>query len=114
MRGQAHPNMNPYEDSIAIGGPGIEARWTSSAKEGAGTAYHTSCRLWFTLSDGIINELYYPHVDQPNTCNSQFLITDGESFCHEKKRGLTHQIESENNLSQPAIQSWDNTRHVVD
>ena len=85
--------MNPSEDSVAFGGPGIEPRWTSSAKEGVGTAYHTSCRLWFTLSHGIINEIYYPHVDQPNTRDFQFLITDGESFCHEEKRDLNHQIE---------------------
>ena len=58
--------MNPSEDSVAFGGPEIEPRWTSSAKEGVGTAYHTSCRLWFMLSHGIINEIYYPHVDQPN------------------------------------------------
>src|SRR5262247_2783851 len=53
--------------SVAFGAPGIEPRWTSSAKEGVGTAYHTSCRLWFTLSHGIVNEIYYPHVDPPNT-----------------------------------------------
>ena len=33
--------MNPPEDSVAFGAPGIEPRWTSSAKEGVGTAYHT-------------------------------------------------------------------------
>ena len=84
--------MNPPESSIAFGAPGIEPRWTSSAKEGVGTSYHTSCRLWFTLSHGIVNEIYYPHVDQPNTRDFQFLITDGETFCHEE-RDLTHTIE---------------------
>src|SRR5213593_401508 len=85
--------MNSRESSVAFGAPGIEPRWTSSAKEGVGTAYHTSCRLWFTLSHGIVNEIYYPHVDQPNTRNFQFLISDGETFCHEEKRDLTHAIE---------------------
>ncbi len=85
--------MNPPENSIAFGAPGIEPRWTSSAKEGVGTAYHTSCRVWFTLSHGIVNEIYYPHVDQPNTRDFQFLISDGETFCHEEKRDLTHAIE---------------------
>ena len=78
---------------MAFGAPGIEPRWTSSAKEGVGTAYHTSCRLWFTLSHGIVNEIYYPHVDQPNTRDFQFLISDGETFCHEEKRDLNHEIE---------------------
>lgn len=81
------------EEEQAFGAPGIEPRWTSSAKEGLGTAYHTGCRLWFTLSHGIINELYYPHVDQPNTRDFQFLISDGETFCHEEKRDLEHKIE---------------------
>ena len=78
---------------MAFGAPGIEPRWTSSAKEGVGTAYHTSCRVWFTLSHGIVNEIYYPHVDQPNTRDFQFLISDGETFCHEEKRDLNHEIE---------------------
>jgi glucoamylase len=85
--------MDPRENSIAFGAPGIEPRWTSSAKEGVGTAYHTSCRIWFTLSHGIVNEIYYPHVDQPNTRDFQFLISDGETFCHEEKRDLIHAIE---------------------
>jgi len=71
---------------VGFGAPGSPPGWTSSAKEGIGTAYHTSCRVWFTLSHGIINEIYYPHVDQPNTRDFQFLVTDGETFCHEEKR----------------------------
>ena len=85
--------MTLSEKSIAFGTPGIEPRWTSSAKEGLGTAYHTGCRLWFTLSHGIVNEIYYPHVDQPNTRDFQFLVSDGETFCHEEKRDLDHRIE---------------------
>src|SRR3954468_10763417 len=78
---------------MAFGAPGMEPRWTRSAKEGIGTAYHTSCRVWFTLSHGIINEIYYPNVDRPNTRDFQFLITDGETFCHEERRDLEHKTE---------------------
>src|SRR5438552_2402144 len=85
--------MNPSEGSLAFGAPGIEPRWTRSAKEGIGTAYHTSCRVWFTLSHGIVNEIYYPTVDCPNTRDLQLLVTDGETFCHEERRDLDHQIE---------------------
>ena len=79
--------------SIAFGAPGIEPSWTSSAKDGIGTAYHSSSCIWFTLSHGIVNEIYFPHVDSPNTRDLQFLITDGESFCHEERRDLLHQTE---------------------
>src|SRR6266705_6643277 len=87
------PAMDLLDNSTAFGAPGIEPRWTRSAKEGIGTAYHTSCRVWFTLIHGVLNEIYYPHVDQPNTRDFQFLITDGETFCHEEKRDLNHLIE---------------------
>src|SRR2546423_6572703 len=85
--------MGEADNTVAFGAPGMEPRWTSSAKEGLGTSYHTSCRLWFTLSHGIVNEIYYPHVDQPNTRDFQFLISDGETFCHEEKRDLDHKVE---------------------
>jgi glucoamylase len=45
---------------FAPGWPGIPARWTSSAKSGLGTAVSRDSRVWFTLSHGILNEIYYP------------------------------------------------------
>lgn len=33
------------KDAIAFGAPGIEPRWTSSAKNGVGPAYHSSSRV---------------------------------------------------------------------
>jgi glucoamylase len=80
------------DTSDAPGAPGSEPHWSYSAKDGVGTAYHTACRLWFTLSRGTVNELYCPTVDTPNTRDLQFLITDGETFCHDE-RDLRHQVE---------------------
>jgi hypothetical protein len=48
----------------APGAPGIEPHWTSSAKTGVGTALSNKSRVWFTLSHGIFNEIYYPRIDQ--------------------------------------------------
>ncbi len=77
----------------AFGAPGVDPRWTSSAKDGIGTAYSGDSRIWFTLGYGIINEIYFPHVDTPNTRDLQLLITDGNTFCHEEKRDLEHLVE---------------------
>lgn len=76
----------------AFGAPGIPPKWTSSLKEGIGTAYSSSSRVWFTLSHGILNETYYPTIDCPQIRDMQFLITDGETFFHEEKRDLTSEI----------------------
>jgi glucoamylase len=64
----------------ASGGPGIDPRWTRSDKDGVGTAYAASSRVWFTVSKGILNEVYYPTVDRPQVRDLQYLITDGETF----------------------------------
>ena len=77
----------------AFGRPGIEPRWTHGGKDGVGTAYATPSRIWFTLWNGIITEVYYPTVDRPQIRDLQFLVTDGESFFHEEKRHLLTRVE---------------------
>jgi hypothetical protein len=77
----------------APGAPGAQAFWSRSSKDGIGTAYHTGRRLWFTLSQGVVSEIYCPTVDTPTTRELHFLIIDGESFCHEEKRDLQHAVE---------------------
>src|ERR1051326_6967390 len=89
--------MSDYRSTsvgVAFGRPGIPPRWTSSAKEGVGTAYSTASRVWFTLSHGILNEIYYPTIDHPQVRDMQFLITDGETFFHEEKRDLENTISN--------------------
>jgi glucoamylase len=76
----------------AFGRPGVAPRWTSGSKQGVGTAYSTSSRVWFTLSHGILNEIYYATIDRPQVRDMQFLITDGESFLHEEKRDLGNKV----------------------
>jgi glucoamylase len=78
--------------SAAFGAPGIDPRWTSSSKEGFGTAYADASRVWFTISHGILNEVYYPTLDRPQIRDLQFLVTDGETFFHEEKRDLANEI----------------------
>jgi glucoamylase len=77
----------------AFGKPGIEPRWTHSNKSGVGTAYSVSTHLWFTVWDGIVTEVYFPTVDQPQLRDVQYLVTDGKTFFHEEKRDLIVHME---------------------
>jgi glucoamylase len=79
-------------DDVAPGHPGIEPRWTSSAKSGVGTAIGARSRVWFTISHGILNEIYYPRVDQANTRDFGLLVTDGAEFFSEEKRHTTSEV----------------------
>src|ERR687886_125592 len=79
----------------APGGPGLEPRWTSSAKSGVGTAYDGRSRVWFAVSHGIIDEVYYDRVDRANTRDLGLLVTDGgpagagEFFSEEKRHSAS-------------------------
>ncbi|MGE3274419.1 MAG: glucan 1,4-alpha-glucosidase [Vicinamibacterales bacterium] len=78
--------MNDASGRSAPGWPGIPARWTSSAKTGVGTAASRESRVWFTLSHGILNEIYYPRIDCACIRDLEFLVTDGQSWLSEEKR----------------------------
>ncbi len=82
-------------DTQAPGGPGIPARWTSSAKTGIGTALNLRSRVWFTLSHGILNEIYYPEVDQACTRDLGLLVTDGKEFFSEEKRDTKTEVQTQ-------------------
>ncbi len=80
------------ESSYAPGWPGIPARWTSSAKTGVGTALSGASRVWFTLSHGILNEMYYPRIDTACIRDLGCIVTDGVAFFSEEKRHTTSTV----------------------
>ena len=73
----------------APGWPGIPPRWTSSAKSGAGTALNQHSKVWYTISHGILNEVYFPRVDQACTRDMGFIVTRGHDYFSEEKRHCT-------------------------
>ena len=77
----------------APGGPGIPPRWTSSAKSGVGTALSDTSRVWFTISHGILNEVYFPRVDEACIRDLGLIVIDDASFFAEEKRDCEVAVE---------------------
>ncbi len=84
--GHSRTPVDIIEAEHAPGWPGTPARWTSSAKSGVGTALSPLSDVWFTLSHGILNEVYYPRIDQACTRDLGLIVTDGATFFSEEKR----------------------------
>lgn len=78
---------------MAPGWPGSEPRWTSSAKSAVGTAVGEGSRVWFTASHGILNEVYYPELDQACLRDAGFMVTAADGFFSEEKRDCDHAVE---------------------
>jgi glucoamylase len=63
---------------FAPGSPGRDAHWPSAAKNGFGTANTLASKVWFTLNDGMLTEVYYPRLDVPNVQTLQFIFVDAD------------------------------------
>ena len=89
------------------GWPGLPARWTSSAKSGVGSALSDRSPVWFTISHGILNEIYYPRIDQACTRDFGLVVTDGKTFLSEEKRDARHEIEPKKEQPTRELDPWD-------
>jgi glucoamylase len=58
-----------------------------------GTALSNESRVWFTLSHGIFNEIYYPRIDRACIRDMGLIVTDHAKFFSEEKRDAGHQVE---------------------
>jgi glucoamylase len=58
-----------------------------------GTAYSADSRLWFTLWNGCVTEVYFPTIDRPQIRDLQYLVTDGQTFFHDERKALRCQTE---------------------
>ena len=76
----------------APGAPGLEPRWTSSAKSAVATALASESRIWFTISHGILDEIYAPRLD--SACTRDFgLIITAKGYFSEEKRDTDNHLE---------------------
>ncbi|HEY8185834.1 MAG TPA: glucan 1,4-alpha-glucosidase [Pyrinomonadaceae bacterium] len=68
------PLLGQATNRLAPGAPGLDAHWPSAAKNGFGTANSLASKVWFTLNNGVMTEVYYPRLDVPNVQALQLLI----------------------------------------
>jgi glucoamylase len=71
----------------------VSPRWTSSSKTGIGKAINSASDVSFTLSHGVVNEVFFPREDIACIRDIEFLVTDGNNFFSEEKRNTSHTIK---------------------
>ena len=63
--------------SYTVMAQGRDAHWPTAAKNGFGTSVTQTSKVWFTLANGVMTEVFYPTVDTPNVQTLQFHIASG-------------------------------------
>ncbi|HEX4692492.1 MAG TPA: glycoside hydrolase family 15 protein [Solirubrobacteraceae bacterium] len=76
----------------APGAPGDVATWTTGDKDGIGTATSAASKVWLTLNDGELTEVYAPDLGTPSVRDLQFAVSDGSSFVEREREDATHVI----------------------
>lgn len=77
---------------------GGDAFWATAAKNGFGTSNTIASKVWFTLANGEMTEVFYPTVDTPNVRGLQFLIITGKQTENEAEHTV-HRLELPNPAS---------------
>src|ERR1044072_4448973 len=60
-----------------------DAHWATAAKNGFGTSNTLTSKVWFTLANGVMTEVFYPTIDLPNVQTLQVYVDTGERFENE-------------------------------
>jgi glucoamylase len=79
--------------SVAPGAPGAKAWWTPADKDGFGTAASLDSKLWHTLEQGELTEVYYPDLGTPSIRDLQLVVSDGRTFADRERDATTHRVE---------------------
>jgi len=86
------PATASARSGVAPGAPGAASDWVTGDKDGFGTARGTTSKVWYTLNNGELSEIYYPRIDTPSTRDTQLVITDGRTFTDRESTDTVHQV----------------------
>jgi glucoamylase len=79
--------------SNAPGSPGAPAVWTPADKDGFGTSKTTTSKVWYTLNNGELTEVYYPDLGTPSVRDLQFIVSDGRTFAERETEATNQQVQ---------------------
>jgi glucoamylase len=79
----------------ATGGPGALSHFDLARKDCLGTARNTTSKIWYTVADGVLSDVYAPTIDTTNVETMQFLVTDGSSFTDLQTRDTTYTVSAD-------------------
>ena len=84
----------PPATQDAPGGPGAMSHFDLARKDCLGTARNSTSKVWFTVANGVLSDVYYPTIDNTNNETLQFVVTDGSTFTDLQTRDMTYQVSA--------------------
>ena len=82
---------------LTIGVPvvhGALSHFDLARKDCLGTARNTTSKVWYTVANGVLSDVYYPTVDNTNVETLQYIVTDGSTFTDLQTRDMTYSVDT--------------------
>ena len=76
----------------AAGAPGALSHYDLARKDCVGTARNGTSKVWFTVADGVLSDVYAPTIDNTNVETVQYAVTDGSTFTDLQTRDMTYTV----------------------
>ncbi len=84
----------PPPTGAAADGPGALSHFDLARKDCVGTARNRTSKVWFTVADGVLSDVYFPTNDTTNNETLQYIVTDGTSFTDLQSRDMTYTVQA--------------------
>src|SRR4051812_5896524 len=84
----------PTPAADAAGAPGALSHFDLARKDCVGTARNTTSKVWYTVANGVLSDVYAPTVDNTNVETLQFAVTDGSTFTDLQTRDMTYTVQA--------------------
>jgi glucoamylase len=97
--------------SSAPGAPGTQSYLNLARKDCFGTATSPTSKVWFSVADGVLSDVFSPTIETSNVSTVQYVVTDGRSFADLQQRDMTHTISSPDRSGMLCRVTSRDTRH---
>jgi glucoamylase len=78
----------------AADGPGAQSYYDLGRKDCAGTAADTASKVWYTVADGMLSDVYFPTIDNTNVKDLEYIVTDGSAYTDVQPRDMTYTVRA--------------------
>jgi glucoamylase len=79
----------------APGSPGAASYYDEARKDCVGTSATTASKVWFTVADGQLSDVYEPTIDNTNVKSMEWVVTNGSSWTDIQSRDMTYTVSAD-------------------
>lgn len=93
--GYASAPAQATSSATAPGAPGTASYQAQSRKDCIGTSRNRTSKIWYTVANGALSDVFAPTVDATNVKTMQYIVSDGTSFADLQTRDMTYTVSSD-------------------